>query len=206
MATVPGIRPRQARSIATRRRLLDAAVSCLVEHGYASTTTAGVCQAAGVSQGALFKHFPTKAALLVATVDHLFAELLVDLRRAFDTAAGEDDPIAGALRLLDRTFREPRLLAALELYVAARTDRDLAAALEPVAAAQRSALRLEARSLFSGAAETNPDFDPFVDLVVAAIQGRALDSLVALDPRADLNGLLTLYRLARREFGESPPS
>jgi len=206
MPTSSAIRPRQARSIATRRRLLDAAVRSLVERGYASTTTAGVCELAGVSQGALFKHFPTKAALLAATVDHLFSELLVDLRRTFGTAASEDDSIAGALRLLDRAYREPRLLAALELNVVARTDPELAAALAPIVDAQRSALQREASALFPRAAKSNPDFAPFVDVVLAAIQGRALESLVARDAGADLNGLLTLYRLARREFGDRPPS
>jgi AcrR family transcriptional regulator len=199
-------RPRQARSIATRRRLLDAAIACLVEHGYASTTTAGVSSLAGVSQGALFKHFPTKAALLVATVEYLFGELISDFRRAFDSAADEEDPIGGALRLLDRTFREPRLLAAFELYVVARTDRELAAALEPVVATHREALRREARALFPAAAKTNPDFDAFVDLALSALQGRAIGALVAADPRADVNELVTLYRLARRELGDAERS
>ena len=206
MVTETTLRPRQARSIATRRRLLDATIDCLVEQGYGSTTTAAVCRGAGVSQGALFKHFPTKAALLVATVEHLFAELIVDFRRAFDAASEEDDLISGALRQLDRTFRKPRLLAAFELYVVARTDRELAAALAPVLVAHREALRSEARALFPRAAERNPDFEPFVDLVMSALQGRALDSLVAPNPRADLNELVTLYRLARRELSDDVQS
>ena len=195
------IRPPQARSIATRRRLLDAAIECLVEQGYASTTTASICQRAGVSQGALFKHFATKAALMVATVEHLFASLIVEFRRTFDAAAQEDDPIAGALRLLDRTFRKPRLLAAFELYGVARTDRDLSAALEPVVANHRESLRREARSLFPQAAERNPDFDAFLDLALSALQGRALGSLAGLDPDTNVNELVILYRLARRELG-----
>ena len=44
--------PQQARAIETRRRLLEAAVDCLVASGYAATTTSDVCAAAGVSQGA----------------------------------------------------------------------------------------------------------------------------------------------------------
>jgi AcrR family transcriptional regulator len=203
MLTETPPRPRQARSIATRRKLLDATISCLVECGYAGITTAAVAEAAGVSQGALFKHFPTKSALLGATVEHLFGDLISDYRRAFDAAADDDDdPIGAALRQLDRTFREPRLLAAFELYVVARTDRDLAKALRPVVASHREALRREARSLFPNAADANPDFEAFVDLVLSAMQGRAIGSLVGPDPRADVNELVTLYRLARRELAE----
>ena len=51
--------------------LLDATVSCLAERGYAATSTAAVCAEAGVSQGALFRHFPTRHALLVATAAHV---------------------------------------------------------------------------------------------------------------------------------------
>lgn len=201
MALAEPPRPRQARSIATRRALLDAAIACLVDVGYASITTAAVCDRAGMSQGALFKHFPTKAALLVATVEHLFAELIVDFRNALE-AAGEgdddDDPIGRAVRHLDRTFREPRLLAAYDLYTAARTDRELAAALKPVVADHHEALRREARALFPRAAESNPDFEAFVDLVLSAMQGRALGSLAGAP--GDVHELVTLYRLARREL------
>ena len=53
--------PQQARSVATRRRLLDAAVETLLSLGLARTSTTEVCRRAGVSQGALFKHFASKA-------------------------------------------------------------------------------------------------------------------------------------------------
>ena len=199
-------RPRQARSIATRLRLLDATIECLVECGYASMTTAAVCKAAGVSQGALFKHFSTKAALLAATVEHLFGGLILDFRRSLEGAPEDEDGdrIGSALRLLERAFREPRLLAGFELYVAARTDRELRASLEPVVAAHREALRLEARALFPTAAADSPDFDAFVDVVLSAIQGRALGSLASPDPRGEVREQVTLYRLARAEFGERP--
>jgi AcrR family transcriptional regulator len=51
------------------RRLLDAARDQLVLSGYAGATTARVCERAGVSQGALFRHFPTREALMVAVAE-----------------------------------------------------------------------------------------------------------------------------------------
>ena len=50
-------RRRQARSVATRERLLDAAIEAFVAQGYAALTTTEVCRRARLSQGALFKHF-----------------------------------------------------------------------------------------------------------------------------------------------------
>ena len=63
----PSVRPRRTqaeRSAATRALLLEAAIASLASVGWANTTTTEVCRRAGVSQGALFKHFPTKTELL----------------------------------------------------------------------------------------------------------------------------------------------
>ena len=50
--------------MATRGQLLEAALECLIERGYAGTTLAEVTARAGLSNGALWKHFPTKAQLM----------------------------------------------------------------------------------------------------------------------------------------------
>src|SRR6187402_1697681 len=64
-------RTQQQRRDETRRALLDAAVESLIEVGFARTTTLEVQRRANVSRGALLHHFPSKAELLVAAVDHL---------------------------------------------------------------------------------------------------------------------------------------
>src|SRR4051794_41973319 len=63
--------PKQARAHATRRRLLDAAVEELLEHGYVGLTTQGVARRAGVSRGAMQNWFPHKATLVAEAVRHL---------------------------------------------------------------------------------------------------------------------------------------
>jgi len=73
--SAPAPARQQDRSRATQRRLLDATVDCLVEVGWAGTTTTLVAERAGVSRGAQLHHYPTKAALVVAALEHL-----VDLR------------------------------------------------------------------------------------------------------------------------------
>src|SRR5215212_4750967 len=64
-------RTQQQRRAETRRALLDAAIESLIEVGFARTTTLEVQRRADVSRGALLHHFPSKAELLVAVVDHL---------------------------------------------------------------------------------------------------------------------------------------
>jgi len=53
-----------------RQLILSAAKRCFARHGFAGTTTRSVAAAAAISEGLLFKHFPTKSAL--------YAEILAD--------------------------------------------------------------------------------------------------------------------------------
>ena len=49
-----------------RQRVLDAALSLFSEVGYEHCTIAGICARAGVSNGAIFHHFPSKEAIAEA--------------------------------------------------------------------------------------------------------------------------------------------
>jgi TetR/AcrR family transcriptional regulator, transcriptional repressor of aconitase len=63
------MRPMRLSSEARREAILAAAKTCFAQHGYAGTTTKSVAIAAGISEGLLFKHFPTKAALYAVILD-----------------------------------------------------------------------------------------------------------------------------------------
>jgi len=65
----------EARSARTRGKVLDATIDCLLELGYANTTTTLISERAGVSRGAQLHHFPTKAELVAAAVEHLATRL-----------------------------------------------------------------------------------------------------------------------------------
>jgi len=58
--------PKQQRSQETIQKILQAACQCVAELGYGQASTIKIAKTAGVSQGALFKHFPNKIALMVA--------------------------------------------------------------------------------------------------------------------------------------------
>lgn len=65
----PG-RPRGQDSSVVREAALSAAIDLIAEHGYAATSMAQVAEAAGISPSGLAHHFPSKAALLGAVLDH----------------------------------------------------------------------------------------------------------------------------------------
>jgi AcrR family transcriptional regulator len=192
--------PQQARSLRTRRVLLDSTLACLAERGFAGTSTTDVCRHAGVSQGSLFKHFGSKKALFAAAAEHLFLELVDDYRAAFERMADASDRVGAAVRLLWKTFTRPRLQVAFELYVAARTDAELHEALEPVLRAHRSNIRDQAAALFPEAAAAHPDFDGLVDLILDAMQGAALGRMVLADEAVLERELQRLEALARRDL------
>src|SRR3954469_5005913 len=67
---------RAERTATSRARILDAAVACLVESGYAGATTLRIQARAGVSRGRLLHHFPSHDELLVAASPPLATERL----------------------------------------------------------------------------------------------------------------------------------
>ncbi len=117
-----------------RTRLLEATVEVLVERGWAATTTSVVSARAGVSRGAQLHHFPSKRELVVAAVDHLGERLQMQLQRLHDDMSPEVGRTDAALATLADFFVSDLFLAALELWVAARTDTEL---LDVVAAMER---------------------------------------------------------------------
>jgi len=193
----PPRRSQRERREETRSRLLSATQASLVEAGYAGTTTTAVCRRAGVSQGALFKHFVSKAELLACTAEALFANLILAFRETLPRLAGVQDRAEAAVTLLWDVFADPRLLAAIELY-AARTDRELALRLAPVASNHGENLHQLARELFPEAAAQRPEFDALVSVVVQAIQGATLGSLASGDRRGFEPSLALLTELVRK--------
>ena len=61
------------RADATRRALLDAGLATFQEHGYAAIGVDELCSQAGVTSGALYHHFGSKAGLFRAVYDDLVA-------------------------------------------------------------------------------------------------------------------------------------
>lgn len=118
-------RTQEERSAETRARLLDATVESLIEVGYSQTTTTAVCARAGLSRGAQLHHFPTKSDLVIAAIDHLTMRRATEIREEVTRLAGLGDRVEAALELIWTSFSGPLFYAALELWVAARTDAEL---------------------------------------------------------------------------------
>ena len=169
-------RTQQERREDTRGRLLAATIECLVEHGYAGTTTQRVQDRAGLSRGALLHHFATKEALLVAAVSHVADAQIAAVRaEAAEGAASE-------VGLLHHAMSGPMFLAGLELWQAARTEPALRAALLPAERRVGAAVRQLLEELFPRSRWGRVE----IDGLLALYRGLALTSV--LRPDADLDG------------------
>jgi len=164
----------------TQQRLLDATVECLVDCGWSGTTSAVVATRAGVSRGAQLHHYPTKAALVLAAVEHLAH------RRAEEIRAEAASLPSGARRLdrvvdmLASAFTGPLFVAALELWVAARTDEDLREALVPLEQrVGREMHRLTVELL--GADESRPGVREAIQITLDLLRGLGVANLLTDD-------------------------
>jgi AcrR family transcriptional regulator len=163
---------------ATRTALLDASVECLVEEGYANTTTRRIAERAGVTPGALQHHFTSKAELLSEAIRHVGKRF----RREMLAQGPPDAPSLQVRceRILDHTWevhRGPFFQASIELWVAARTDTDLRATLAELQHESADLNGVAARILYPEMAD-QPGFAQVIDTGLAAIRGLALLAFV----------------------------
>lgn len=121
-ARVPTRREQRDR---TRLLLLETTVDCLVEYGYAGTSTQRIQQRAGVSRGALLHHFRSKSDLLAAAIGYLAELQLTGIKEAAPATS------ADRLAAVRAAMSGPAFQAGLELWMAARTDPALREALLP---------------------------------------------------------------------------
>jgi AcrR family transcriptional regulator len=124
--------PQEERTRAMRLRLLEATVDCLVQHGWSGTSTTLVSQRAGVSRGAQLHHFPTKNDLVLAAVEHLSELRGAELREASKELPRGKRRTRAVLEMFADHFTSPVFTAALEVWVAARTDEVLHQAVVPL--------------------------------------------------------------------------
>jgi AcrR family transcriptional regulator len=94
------VKPTQTRrrTSVRRRELIEAAARLFAARGYYAVTVDDLGEALGISGPALYRHFPSKQALLVAVFDQVIEMQREQLKEALSEAA---DP-AGALEMMVR--------------------------------------------------------------------------------------------------------
>lgn len=172
--------PQEERTRAMRQRLLEATVDCLVERGWSGTSTTLVSERAGVSRGAQLHHFPTKAALVLAAVEHLSEVRGQELHEAATRLPRGRRRTRAVVEMLAEHFTSPVFDAALELWVAARTDHALREAVVPLEQrVGREAHQIAVEAL--GADESQPRVRELVQATLDLVRGLGLANTISDD-------------------------
>lgn len=191
-------RTQQERREGTIRKLLDAATAALIDRGYAAASVQVVCDRAGLSQGALFRHFPTREALMVAVGQDVGRKELARYKKDFVALRGQEDPVTLALRLVRDRCRSRLNRAWYELAMAARTSPALRRGLQPVARRYYDDIEALARELLPELASAlGPRFAVMVDTIIAVFDGEMVHRFVLPKPDVEDARLDLLSLLAR---------
>ena len=174
--------PQQDRSRATRQRLLDAAVECLVEYGWTGTTVTVVAERAGVSRGAAQHHFPTREALTTAAVAHVTEARATDIQRELDALPDGAMRTEAVLELIVNWFIGVPFRAALELWVAASSDPQLRELVAPLEARTGRKVHQAAVELL-GVDESAPGVRETIQATLDLARGLGLANLLTDDSR-----------------------
>ena len=195
--------PNPERSAATRLKLVEATVQCLYELGYHQTSTVIVTQRAKVSRGAMLHHFPSKADLMMATMDYIRTRRGEAHRKHLERFKTEREQFLQLIDVLWEEFQTPTGVARIELMLGSRNDPELGQRFSKLN------MELEARhkDLIWARAQrlgirNRKKIDAFVQLYAASVRGLAID---ALWPQSmpDIKAAIALLKEAQLNLLES---
>lgn len=171
----------QTRTIDVQRRILDAAVEVMLEHGYSGASTVRIQERAGVSRGRLLHHFPSRDALLIAASQHLARARVGELPSEHSWPTDPGERIDAVVDTMAATFTQGYFWAATELWIAARTHEDLRDALLPGEREIARAVRVAMDSFFGTELCARPGYEGLREVLFTSLRGMALTT--SFDPR-----------------------
>lgn len=127
--SAPTIAPDSAAGVLrpTRRELLVTEASRLFqERGFHEVSMEDIGAAAGISGPSVYRHFPSKAALLMAAAQRIAEQLEIGRRQVARAAASESEALHGLIASYVETMRDSADLNAAGRQISALTDAERA--------------------------------------------------------------------------------
>lgn len=188
-------RTQQQRREETVARLLEASIATIIEHGYARASAATITKRAGVSVGALFRHFDTMGDFMAATAYEVLRRQLDSFTKQFAEIPSDRPALEAGLGILRDITGGPTNAVLYELMIAARTDAKLNATLQHVLEQYSSRIHDAARAL-PGADAIPPDVFPVVvALLTNTFDGAAIVRAVLPQPEIEERRIALLTSL-----------
>ena len=121
----PQRRTQAERSAESRSRILEAAVSCIIEFGAAETTTHRIARRAGLTWGAIQHHFGEKKAILITVIEWSLDDIVTELRSIATARGTVQERLHAFVSGLWPHYRGPLYRAGVDILLAARGDDSL---------------------------------------------------------------------------------
>jgi AcrR family transcriptional regulator len=193
--------PNAERRASTREKILNAAVRCLIDVGYAQTSTVRVAAEADVARGSLLHQFPTRIDLILAVAEHVTERQRAAIRAGLAKLPAGRERFIGSADVTWQAFQQPESRALLEIIMATRHDPELAARLPDFAqeSQARYARAAHAFAEASGLVDDHGEAAAERRLMLVTLRGLAMHTMLA-GPQADPEGVLVLLRRMRAQF------
>jgi TetR/AcrR family transcriptional regulator len=178
--------------------IVSAALQLACESSPALITTSDIAAAIGVSQGAVFKHFPTKEAIWVAAMKWVREELLQVLEAAAGAAPTALDALGAMFRAhVEFVVRHPGVPRFIFQELQQPTDSAAKQEVRAVLQAYRKLLLgVLGRAVRQRQVPTELDQEAAATLFVGIVQGLVMQSMLTGKPagmRAQADRVFALY-------------
>lgn len=167
-------RTQQQRREETVARLLQASIDTIIEVGYARASAAVITKRAGVSVGALFRHFETMGDFMAATVYEVLRRQLETFTKQVAEIPADRPALPAALTILRDITAGSTNAVLYELMVAARTDEKLKETLQNVLGQYSAKIHDAARALPGAESFPEETFPVIVALMTNVFDGAAI--------------------------------
>jgi AcrR family transcriptional regulator len=190
----------QQRRQDTIARLLEASIATIVEVGYARASAAVITKRAKVSDGALFRHFPTMGDFMAATAYEVMRRQLELFAKRVAEIPADKPALEEVLTILRDVTGNATNTVMYELLIAARTDEKLRDTLQDVLTVYSEKIFEAARSVPLSDEIGEEDFATLVALLINTFDGAAIVGHVLAQPEIEerrIPLLMSLLNAAR---------
>jgi AcrR family transcriptional regulator len=167
-------RTQQERRVQTIGRLLDACIATIIEVGYAKASAAVITKRAGVSVGALFRHFESMGDFMAATASEVLRRQIESFTKRVAEIPADQPALQAALAILRDITSGPTNAVFYELVIAARTDEKLRATMQHELAQYAAKIHDAARALPGAEGFPEETFPVVVALMRNVFDGAAV--------------------------------
>jgi AcrR family transcriptional regulator len=188
-------RTQQQRREETVARLLDAGIDTIIDVGYARASAAVIAKRAKVSDGALFRHFPTMGDFMAATAREVMRRQLDAFTKQVAEIPADKPALEAALTIMRDLTGNPTNTVMYELMVAARTDEKLRATLQEVLTEYAANIYDVAKALPGADRFPDDTFIALVAIITNTFDGAAIVRAVLPQPEIEANRIALLAKL-----------